>query len=144
MKRNRLFITIGLACILCMGIIQATQITATAADDCRIVRVQGKDNYGGVRLEPEFVTVAKGACVIWTNWVRGLEIQIIFEEGKSCKDATQSPTGFTLNTEKNCFVTTWLDMGQTSSLIFAQNGTYRYTVETKSGEKLKGTIVVGD
>ena len=141
MSKLKSFVGVGLAFMLCITLIQATQEAANAATECHIIRIMGKDVYGGQRLEPEYAVVGQGACVIWTNWITGLEVMINFEEGKTCQDATKAPGGFVLN-ERSCYVTTWLNMGQTSSLVFVEKGEYRYKVETKKGHVLHGTIEV--
>jgi plastocyanin len=108
------------------------------AQDCRLVRVVGRK---APLLEPPNIVVSKGTCVIWFNKTQ-LEVKIIFEDGKKCQDVTDSPTGFTLDSS-NCFVTTWLKYGSTSSLRFNEPGTYEYMVEFSTmPDKSKGKIVV--
>lgn len=143
MTRLKALIGVGLAFIFCISIIQATQEAANASSECHIIRIQGKDVYGGLRIEPEYAIVGQAACVIWTNWVRfGLEVMINFEDGKTCQDVTKAPGGFSLN-EQNCYVTTWLGMGDTSSLVFMELGKYRYKVVTTKGDQiLQGNIEV--
>ena len=143
MNKSRLLIAMGLAFILFITLFPLAQETVTAGEECRIIRIMGKDQYGGMRLEPEYVTVTKGACVIWTNWSRGLEVAIEFEDGKTCEDVTDAAMDFSLN-ERSCYVTTYLALGQTSSLRFMQKGSYNYNVVTKGGQKLQGQIRVSE
>ena len=143
MNKRRLLIAMGLAFILCITLFQLAQETATAGEECRIIRIMGKDVYAGMRLEPEYVTVTKGTCVIWTNWSTGQEVAIEFEDGKTCKDVTDAAMGFTLN-ERACYVTTYLALGQTSSLRFMKQGSYNYSVLTRRGQKLQGQIRVSE
>jgi len=107
------------------------------AQDCRLVRLVGRK---APVLEPPTIVVSKGPCVIWFNKTQR-EVKIIFEEGKKCQDVTDSPSGFTMDSE--CYVTTWLKYGGTSSLRFNEPGTYEYMAEFSTmPDKGKGTIVV--
>lgn len=114
---------------------------ATNAQDCRIVRIGSYAPHEGVFVEPATTRISKGSCVIWINWVRAKEVQVIFSDGKKCDDVTDSPMGFDMNSE-NCYVTNYLPMGTTSSLKFNEAGTYEYEVKVKDGAQEKGKIVV--
>jgi hypothetical protein len=113
------------------------------AQECRIIRVHG----GGpgwtdkILVEPGATFIAKGSCVIWSNWVRTDEIKIVFEEGKKCEDMTEAPVGFKMDAA-NCYVTTWVPLGGTSSLKFNEAGTFEYAIEAKGGQKAGGKIIV--
>jgi hypothetical protein len=85
--------------------------------------------------------VGKGTVVIWNNWARSTEVKIVFEDGKTCKDVTEAPMGFSMDA-KACYVTTWVPLGGTSSLRFVHSGTYKYEVETNGGIKTSGKIVI--
>lgn len=78
------------------------------------------------------------------NGVIGQGIQVVFEEGKACKDVSLSPktSGFLLNA-KSCYVTTFLSYAGTSSLKFTDTGTFEYTIVSEDGKVLtKGKIMV--
>jgi plastocyanin len=142
MGKKAIVILMGVFFIFCLGAVLVEQKTANASD-ARIVRIMGGDSYNvkGIRLEPEIITVSPGSVVIWNNWARAYEVKIIFEEGKVCDDVSDAETGFKLDS-KNCYVTTWIKLGGTTSLRFNEKGTYKYIVETPSGIKGKGAIRV--
>jgi len=143
MGKKAAAILVGVFFVLCVGVILVNQGTANASE-VRIVRIMGGETVSldTIRLEPEFLTVSPGTVVIWNNWVRAYEVKIIFEEGKVCADVTDAEIGFKLD-EKNCFVTTWIKIGETTSLRFNQKGSFKYIVETPDGRiKSTGTIRV--
>ena len=113
------------------------------AEDTRIVKIHGGATYStqSLRLEPDILTVKKGSVIIWNNWAKASNVKVIFEEGKICQDVTEAPMGFLLDA-RQCYVTTWIPLGGTSSLRFTENGTYNYMVETTGGIKTKGKIQV--
>ena len=125
-----------------MSFVLANQGVADA-QECRIVRVWGKEAPPSFALyiEPRTMRVPKDTCVVWSNWVKAAEIQIVFEDGKKCEDVTDSPTGFSLDAA-NCYVTNFLARGETSSLRFVEEGTYHYAIRAKGGPKEKGKIIV--
>ena len=132
----------GVLFVFCLSAILVNQETVNASE-ARIVRIMGGESYNvkGIRLEPEILAVSPGSVVIWNNWARAYEIKIIFEEGKVCDDVSDAETGFKMDS-KNCYVTTWIKLGGTTSLRFNEKGTYKYTVETPGGIKGKGEIQV--
>jgi hypothetical protein len=145
-KRRHVVMVIGIAFICAMTFFFLNQKTANA-QQCRIIRIHG-DTTGHTAqapdkawLEPKTLFVDKGSCVIWLNWIRTNEIKIIFEEGKKCEDMTDAPVLFSLDAA-NCYVTTWVPLGGTSSLRFNEEGTFEYTIEVRGGTKAKGTILV--
>ena len=76
------------------------------------------------------------------NWVKARNVQIKFEDGKTCDDVTDAPSKFKMDI-KGCYVTSWIKLGGTSSLRFNQAGTFKYSVERDDqGIKTLGTIVV--
>jgi hypothetical protein len=113
------------------------------AKECRMIMLQGGSARFGdaIYIDPETTFVDKDACVVWINNVRTAEIKIKFVEGKKCSDMTQAPVGFKLD-EANCFVTSWVPYGGTSSLNFMESGVYEYTVEINKGVTKQGRIVV--
>ena len=118
-------------------------LEAVNAEACFIVKVRGGsvDDETDVRITPPKLTIEKDTCIIWLNRLRTKEIMVKFEEdGKTCLDKTISPSGFEM--AQNCYLTTWMPYGGTSSLVFNQPGTFNYTVEVTGGKKVKGTITV--
>ena len=86
--------------------------------------------------------------MIWYNRATANGVKVIFEEGKKCASVSDAPTGFNLDHEQ-CYVTSWLPFGGTSSLRFKETGTFEYAIEVTSGglaEKgervAKGKIIV--
>jgi len=143
---RRLLILSGAILIVALTIFIVNQEIINA-QDCRIVRIHGKFYQGRhfpggtIRIEPPTLFISKGTCVIWINWADD-DVTVMFEEGKPCQDATEAPTDFKLDAS-NCYVTSWISRGQTSSLSFTHEGTFNYEV-TWAGKKRteRGTILV--
>ena len=83
------------------------------------------------------------------------EVTVSFKEGKKCLAAVspvkkaKTPAeaeiykAWKLDKAKDCFVTSFITEGQTSSLIFYQPGTYNYEVQVAGkGIPVTGQIVV--
>jgi len=142
MGKKAAAILVGVFFVLCVGVILVNQGTVNASE-ARIVRIMGGESYSvkAIRLEPQMMTVSPGTVIIWNNWARAYEVKIIFKEGKVCADVTDAESGFKLDAQ-NCFVTTWIKLGGTTSLRFNEKGTYEYIVETPGGIKGNGTIRV--
>lgn len=97
-------------------------------------------------LSPPELFVQKGTVVIWMNGIQGEEIQVVFKDGKACKDVSFSPEykGFSLDS-KSCFVTSFIPYAATSSLQFTEKGTFDYTVSNATGRiSGKGKVTVQD
>jgi len=92
-------------------------------------------------IEPDTVWAAKDTCVIWSNWVKGQEVKLIFEEGEKCESMTDAARGYTLDAA-DAYVSMWLPTGGTSSLKFTEEGYFDYLVELKNGLKAKGKIII--
>jgi len=143
MSRRLIFAVIGWICVFPTGGAFLTNQQTAAAQDCRIVRIHEGVTLGEskVRIEPEALWIQKGSCVIWFNRGPSIEVKVVFEEGKRCEDVTEAPTGFKLDAE-NCYVTSFIPLGGTSSLKFNEEGSYKYTVVTADGTETKGELVV--
>ena len=111
------------------------------AGECRMIMIKGQP--GGqiaLNLEPDTITVEKNSCVVWVNFARADEVQVVFEQGKVCKDVTEAPVGFKLDA-KNCYVTNYIPFGATSSLLFNEPGEFKYVL-IAGGKRLNGKIIV--
>lgn len=129
-----LVLVLGAICVLPEGF----------AQDCRVVRLHG--GYHGwedrVEIEPQTTWITKGSCVVWMNWIQSTKkVKVIFAEGKRCDDLTESPVGFKMEAN-NCYVTSWIPLGGTSSLLFKNEGTFDYVVEVEEGTRTQGKIIV--
>jgi hypothetical protein len=143
MERKRFVaIILGITMVFSAFILTAN-LGISNAGECRIVSIYGQpDGQVTFRLDPDTVTVKKDTCVIWLNWARTEQVQVVFEEGKVCEDVTESPVGFKLDAV-NCYVTDDIPLGATSSLLFVEEGEYKYIL--KSGtKKVNGKIIVKD
>ena len=124
---------IGVVAALIFTILLGNPGLVQAQEKCIPVYIR---SHAGV--EPETLNVAKGDCVVWINWTRGEDVQVNFREGKKCADATTSPVRFKPDF-KGCYLTDYIGFGETSSLVFVEQGAYRYEVEFwKSGGGLYG------
>jgi len=140
---NHLVVMVGVCALF---ILAGTQ--TAAAQECRVIRIHGLVAHDAVKVEPESLSISKGTCVIWFNRSTANEIKVVFEEGKQCASVTDAPTGFSLNHEQ-CYVTSWVPFGGTSSLRFTEKGTYEYAIELAVGDEPErgkrvssGTIIV--
>jgi hypothetical protein len=121
------------------------------AQEQQMVRILGGISTGAselqkpINIEPPTLTISEGGVVTWLNWSRNTEcVMVIFEDGKSCDDSSDAPSGFSMKTD-GCYVTSWITFGGTSSLHFTEPGTFTYTVEAKTGGQIRkttGKIVV--
>ncbi len=96
-SNKRLIAVLGIGFIVCMTFVLVNW-GAVSAQECRIVRLYGTAHpTTTINIEPRIVHIAKGGCVIWSNWIREAEDQIVFEDGKKCDDMTDAATGFKLD-----------------------------------------------
>jgi hypothetical protein len=100
-----------------------------------------------IRVEPETMQISKGSCVIWFNRAAANEVKVVFEEGKKCAAVTDAAVGFGMDDYGQCFVTSWLPFGGTSSLRFKEAGTFEYAIEIgkledKGKRVARGKIIV--
>jgi hypothetical protein len=142
MRKNKSVSSTGIT--LCIALFLLLGVAMPVfAQDCRLIRIQGLATQTSIRVEPETLSISKGTCVIWFNRASAQEVKIIFEEGKRCASVSEAPVGFSLDHE-NCYVTSWIPFGGTSSLRFQESGTYEYVLEAKTvpQKNVKGTIIV--
>ena len=148
-KISFLFGTILLAVTMMMFI--AGPAIAQSSTNAALVKIEANNKDGklsGLLIDPVTRYVTKNTIVVWLSGVPENEIQIVFEEGKTCRDVTANPNmnipGFFLDS-KNCYVTSFLPYAATTTLQFVEVGTYEYEVVTEDGKmKTKGKIVVSD
>ena len=122
---------------------------AQQATDAVLVKIEPDvkdDKITGLLIDPATLYTKKNTIIVWMSGVPDIEVQIVFEEGKTCRDVTANPNlkvpGFFLDS-KSCYVTSFIPYMSTSTLQFAELGTYEYMVITEDGKmKAKGKIVV--
>ncbi|MDX9786713.1 MAG: hypothetical protein RBT11_08050 [Desulfobacterales bacterium] len=96
-----------------------------------------------LKIDPQVVKIPKDGIVVWVNTAYFSEVKVIFEEAKRCADLVSNPRDFVTNTESNCFVTTFMPYGATSSLVFPEPGVFKYKVQSQDGAlTTEGTIEV--
>lgn len=133
--KERVLIVTALLFVFCSALVLIDHKTIDAEEN-QLVRILGgigteaADPKKPLQLEPPTLTISKGAVVVWLNFAKNTDcVQVVFEDGKKCADVTDAPTGFEMSS--NCYVTSWMPFGGTSSLRFKDSGTYSYTVEMK-------------
>lgn len=138
MDKTKLLLIVTVAVFILTTVIYlGGPATIGAAEICKIVTIRGRDN-----IEPNMLTVKKGDCVVWMSWTRDQDVLLSFKEGEKCVRATKAQVGFKMDVPSGCYLAGWMSYGQTSSLVFAEPGTYKYEVQFKVGGKNTGTIVV--
>lgn len=117
------------------------------AEDASIIQIfKSQGDNTELMLSPPDLYVKKNTVVIWMNGIQGEEIQVVFRDGKACKDVSFSPEykGFSLNS-KSCYVTSFIPFAATSSLQFTETGTFDYAVSNPTGRITgKGKVIVRD
>ncbi len=128
------------AVLLCVSIgITPLTPNPVSAGNVELVKISAKEasKVNQLNIEPASLDIIKNTIVLWMNGVQGKEIQIVFEEGKTCRDVTVNPNlkhpGFFMDS-KDCFTTSFLPYSSTSSLQFPQAGKFTYMVVTEDGE----------
>jgi plastocyanin len=158
MDKRHLSGGIGIMVILIMAIFLFSPQLTNAVEECRIVKLSGHGLVRPqmyVRIEPNTLVISKGTCVVWVNFVAADEVTVSFKEGNKCLSAVspvkkaKTPAeaeiykAWKLDKVKDCFVTSFVTEGQTSSLVFSQPGTYNYEVQVAGkGQPATGQIVV--
>ena len=147
MKRIKGVLLIGTFFAVAVLAVLATPGLSQAADATLVnIQPKGGENITGFQVDPETVTVTKNAIIVWMSSVPGIEIQVIFNEGKTCRDVTsvtdQKNPGFYMDA-KNCYVTNFLPYCATSTLQFPEAGSFEYKVVNEDGKlQAKGAIIV--
>ncbi len=137
MKKVKYVIVIVLA--LGLGMLFSLQSTVSA-QECQIIRIN--DDGNTIRLVPDSSHVNKGTCVIWVNWSTNSDVNIMFEQGKVCKDVVEASMDFKINKD-SCFISNLiLTKGGTASLVYEKEGSFDYVAKTMNGQKASGKIVV--
>lgn len=117
------------------------------ASDAQVVLIfKSKGDNTELKLNTPDLFITKGTIVIWMNSVVDEEVQVVFRDGKTCKDVSFSPIekGFSLDA-KSCYVTSFIPYASTSSLQFTDVGSFDYAVSNISGKITgKGKIIVRD
>jgi len=136
---------------ICFGIFLANAEKAYT-EEAALVKIWAQKESASKRMpmraDPSTLHIEKDTIVIWMNGVAGKEIQIVFEEGKTCRDVTANPSqkqpGFFMDA-KNCYITSYLPYTSTSALQFPQTGDFGYIVTLEDGTvAAKGKIIVKD
>jgi hypothetical protein len=117
------------------------------ATDVNLIKIDFDKTTSKAVLAPETVNVPKDTIIVWFNNIADQEVQVVFNEGKVCKDVTTNPNekmaSFSL-TSRNCYVTSFLPYCATSTLQFPDVGKYEYKVVSADGKlEAAGAIVVG-
>ncbi len=145
MKRTKKLFVIGALLTVAVFVFTNQGMAAEA----QLVKIQPefKDKaVTGFYADPPTLYIKKDAIVVWMSGVEQMEIQIVFNEGKTCRDVTANPNlkypGFFMDS-KNCYVTTFLPYCATSTLQFPVTGTFEYKIVTVTGKmEAEGKIIV--
>lgn len=143
MDKKRLLTVSVLVLMFCAAIL-ISSTEALAAEKCQIIRINKEKGTTGklIRIVPETLNISKNTCVIWVNWVPAVDVRVVFrEEAKACQDATSSPAGFSMS--ESCYLTDFLRLGGTSSLLFNEAGVFEYEIQVPDETKKGGPGVVG-
>jgi len=143
MKRKKLVLfasVFGLAILVC-----ATKQVIAGAGDAKLVKIVPEES-AGFFVDPPTLNIKMNTIVVWMNGVPNKELKIVFEQGRTCKDVTANPNikqpGFFLDSHE-CYVTSYLPYGATSTLQFPEGGEFEYKVVTEDGTlHANGEIIV--
>ena len=143
---KRLFLIVTFFAVV-LGMLLVNAIDSFAGE-AAIVKIWAKTEGASEKLhvDPLSLTVEKNTIVVWMNGIQDKEIQIVFEEGKTCRDVTANPNlkkpGFFMDS-RGCYHTTYLPYTSTSTLQFPEVGSFDYTVITSDGTMSgKGKVLV--
>jgi len=114
------------------------------AQDIRTIRILGgsSHNFHRIRIEPQTIQVSEETVVVWNNWARTNEVELVVEDTKKCQEVKEVSTGFEFEPEKKCSVTERIPCGETSSLRFTERGTFEYVIKAQGADSAKGLVVV--
>ncbi len=135
--------------VLSMAFFLAGPANAENAEDAHLIKIMPEFNGNalkGFHIKSQVTNIKKDDLVIWMNGVVAHEVQIIFKEGKICRDVTANPNfkqpKFFLDA-RNCYTTSFLKYSTTSTLQFVELGTYNYEIISEDGQmSAKGKIIV--
>jgi hypothetical protein len=136
----------ALSLVLLVGM-SLTKNNSAVAAEAELIKIQpvvgpGVVEVTGMSIEPQTLTTKENTIVIWVNAIPQQEVQVVFQDGRACKDVTTNPVGFKLDSSA-CYVTSYVPFADTSSLQFPQAGIYNYIVQTAGGKmRAKGVIEV--
>lgn len=137
MKTNRKLALVLVIFFAVISVMMVNQGVALATES-KIVTIEPVENEEGKLIgffiNPKNLEVEENTIVIWLSGIPGQEIQVIFEDGKTCKDVTADPYYFQFDQETSCYVTNFIPYGATSSLRFPQSGVFRYVVKSQDGK----------
>jgi len=121
MSRNTILMKAAVL-LMALGLSLLTPGIASAAE-AKLIKIQpvGEEKLVGFYLDPPTLQIERDTIVIWLSGVQAEDIQVIFMEGKTCKDVTANPGAFKLN-DQSCYVTSFMGFGETSSLQFMESG----------------------
>jgi len=143
MKKKRVVIAVSIIFVFVVAIFLANQ-EPIYAQDIRNVRILGgsSHNFHRISIEPRTIRISKETVVVWSNWARANEVELVVQDNKKCQEVREVPAGFEFEPEKKCTVSQRIPCGKTSGLRFTERGTFGYVVEAQGAEKAKGRIVV--
>ncbi len=146
MQRTKGLLLAGTVIAVIMSVFLVTRAMAAEAHLVKIQpEIKGED-IKGLYADPPTLYVQKDSIVVWMSGINGKEVQVVFNEGKTCRDVTANPNlkfpGFFMDS-KNCYVTSFLPYCATSTLQFPEAGTFTYKIVTVGGDmEAEGKIIV--
>ncbi len=129
-KTKRLF-PVGMI-LLALSVVMFTVGPAIAQQATGAVLVKIEPGTKGekdptIYINPATRYAKQNTIVVWMNGVMDTEVQVVFEDGKTCRDVSANPNlkipGFFMDS-KQCYVTSFLPYADTSTLQFVEVGTY--------------------
>ena len=142
MKRGK-FILVGAVLLIAFVLVIGSQNFIFSQGSLLIkLHAVGGDKLTGIFIDPTVAYVKKDDIVVWMSGIEAEDLKIEFADGKKCKKVTAHAINFNLDTERWCYVTSFIPFAATSSLQFTDVGEYFYKVYTSSGITARGRIVV--
>jgi len=155
MNRTKLWLIVTRVVFVLTMVIFLEIPASVGAQNCFTVKIWDRD-----KIESLALSINKNDCVVWVNFstpspgssgelsgTAPSDVLVSFPEATTCViNEVKAPVGFKMDVATNCFVAGWLRPGETSSLVFTKPGTYKYNIEFKFGQevrgKTEGTVVV--